>query len=68
MTPLERCLACDSPEAIDIRHLHGSQGYENNCNLSPNLVPLGCCRVKIVNVTWGESGAAAADAPAVVRK
>jgi hypothetical protein len=64
MTPLERCLACDSPEAAEIRHLNGSQAYENNCNLSPSLTPLGCCRTKIVNVTWSENGAAAAAAPA----
>jgi hypothetical protein len=61
---LEHCLTCDSPEAIEIRHLNGSQAYENNCNLSPSLTPLGCCRTKIVNVTWND-GAAAAAAPAV---
>jgi hypothetical protein len=66
MTPLERCLGCDSPEAIEIRHQNGAQAFEGNCNLSPNLTPIGCCRIKIVNVTWsGENGAAAAATPAV---
>jgi hypothetical protein len=64
VTPLERCLGCDTPEAIDIRHLHGAMGYENNCNMSPSLTPLGCCRCRVVNVTWSD-GAAAAAAPAV---
>jgi hypothetical protein len=69
VTPLDRCLGCDSPEAVDIRHLHGAQAFENNCNLSPSGAPLGCCRMKIVNVTWSENGAAAAAAPAAgVRK
>jgi hypothetical protein len=64
MTPLERCLACDSPEAIEIRHLNGARAFEDNRNLSPSLTPLGCCRVKIVDVR-NENGAAAAAAPAV---
>jgi hypothetical protein len=68
MTPLARCLTCTSPEAMEIRHLNGSLAYKDNCNMSPNLVPLGCCRVKIVNITLNESGAAAVAAPAVVRK
>jgi hypothetical protein len=68
MTPLERCLACDSPEAIDIRHLNGSQAYENNCNLSPSLTPLNCCRCRVVNVTWGGAETAAAPAVGMMRK
>jgi hypothetical protein len=62
-SPLEQCLRCDSEQAIDVRHLHSAMGFENNRNMSPNLVPLGCCRVKIVNITW-DAGAAAAAAPA----
>jgi hypothetical protein len=57
MTPLEQCLRCNSEEAIDIRHLNGSQAFENHANMSPNRTPIGCCRVRVVSTTLSENAA-----------
>jgi hypothetical protein len=42
------CMACESPQAADVRHLCGQVTERNELQLSPSSgLPIGCCRIHV---------------------